>query len=111
MAKNLTFYRGATQTFNARIRPIELEPGDIVYFTVKANYDDDMTDSSALIKKDVTASIAGDTISFELTPQETNILPGRYVYDIIANFTDNGRVPILNGKLKITPAVTLRGIE
>lgn len=111
MAKNLTFNRGNTQNVALSINPIELQEGDIVYFTAKSKYDNDMTDDSAVIKKDVTYAVNGSRLEFELTPQETNVEPGKYVYDVTANFTDNGRLTLVGGKLTIKPVVTLRGIN
>lgn len=111
MAKNLTIKRGNTQTVSVTISPIDLEPGDVVYFTAKPKYDSDMTDSSAVISKDVTDDVNDATVEFTLFPNETNVEPGKYVYDITANFANNGRVTLLEGKLKVTPVVTLRGIN
>lgn len=111
MAKNLTINRGNTQNVALSINPITLQEGDTVYFTAKSKYDNDMSDDSAAIKKDVTYAVNGSSVEFTLSPQETNVEPGKYVYDITANLADNGRVTLVGGKLTVKPVVTLRGIN
>lgn len=111
MAKKITIERGTTKTVTLTISPIKLESGDVIYFTAKSKYDNDTTDSSASIKKDVTNLVEGQTLEFTLTASDTNVLPGSYVYDVVGNFVNNGRIPLLRGKMKVLPMATLRGIN
>ena len=90
-----------------------VEPTDTIYFTAKTGFDDDSTDSSAVISKTMSAGDILDTttgeITFKLTASETNIEPGKYVYDIVLKQADYDRVTLLDGKITIKPATTLRG--
>jgi hypothetical protein len=58
--------------------------GATVYFTVKSDYDDDETDSTALIKKDITthtSPLEGKT-ELILSGVDTNIPAEEYGYEI-----------------------------
>lgn len=63
--------------------PINLT-GATVFFTAKATVDSDNTDTSALIKKDVTSHAApteGMTL-LQLTETDTDVAAGKYKFDI-----------------------------
>lgn len=117
MAKNLKIIRGNTQTIRLTVLDAEaaqaVQPTDTIYFTAKTKYDEDSTDSSAVIAKTMNASDVLDpttgVATFKLTATETNIAPGKYVYDIVLRQADYDRVTLLEGKLTIKPATTLRG--
>lgn len=116
MAKNLKIIRGNTQTVTLTVLDADsaaaVEPTDTVYFTAKTKYDNDSTDSAAVIAKTMNAGDVLDpsgVITFKLTATDVDILPGRYVYDIVLKQADYDRITLLEGKLKITPAATLRG--
>lgn len=113
MAKNLTMIRGNTVNIHLRLSPIKLRPSDRIRFTAKPVYDEDKTDDAAAIRKDITDMAVSEdgTVSFMLTPKETDVTPGKYVYDITINFDDERRTTVLGGKLTIKPVATLRGIK
>lgn len=116
--KNLSIDRAATQTINLTVRSAsqqEISTGDKIYFTVKEKYDDDTTDSAALIAKTMNAEDVLDpetgVATFTITAAEANIPAGKYVYDLVFKQSDGERIPLLIGKLTVGPAVTLREIE
>lgn len=117
MAKNLVIIRGNTQTVTLKVMDSKqasaITDSDTIYFTAKAKYDNDDTDSAAVIAKTMTASSILDLttgeITFKLTSSEMNVEPGKYVYDIVLKQVDSDRVTLLEGKLTIKPAATLRG--
>lgn len=117
MAKNFKIIRGNTQTVNLTVRDASSLPAvaetDTIYFTAKPQYDDDNTDSNAVISKTMNAKEVLNTetgvVTFKLSASELNIVPGKYVYDIVLKQADSDRVTLLEGKLTITPAATLRG--
>lgn len=119
MAKNITIIRGNTQTVNLTVLDAASVPAitdtDTIYFTAKPTYDEDETDNSAVIRKTLNARDVLDTttgvVSFKLTAAEANITPGKYVYDIVLRQADTDRVTLLEGKLTIKPAATLRGFN
>ena len=117
MAKNLKIIRGNTQTVRLTVLDAEsaqaVQPTDTIYFTAKTKYDEDSTDSSAVISKTMNASDVLDTttgvLTFKLTASDTNVAPAKYVYDIVLRQADYDRATLLDGKLTIKPATTLRG--
>ena len=117
MAKNLKITRGNTQTVRLTVSDAEsvqaVQPTDTIYFTAKPKYDNDSTDSAAVITKTMNASDVLDTttgvVTFKLTASETNVEPGKYVYDLVLRQADYDRVTLLDDKITIKPATTLRG--
>ena len=117
MAKNLKIIRGNTQTVSLVVKGADALPAvsetDTIYFTAKPKYDEDSTDSAAVIVKTMNASEVLDTttgiVTFKLTASDVNIPPGKYVYDIVLRQADYDRITLLEGKLTIKPAATLRG--
>lgn len=119
MAKNIKIIRGNTQTINLTVLDANSVPAitdtDTIYFTAKPEYDNDETDANAVICKTLSAREVLNTetgvVSFKLTASEANIVPGKYVYDIVLKQADTDRITLLEGKLQITPATTLRGFS
>lgn len=119
MSKNLTITRANTQTVNLNVTDASsshaIAAGDKIYFTAKDGYDDDLTDSSAVIAKTMDAEDIMDPetglVTFTITAQEANVAPGKYVYDLVLKQADGDRITLLDGKLKVTPAATLRGVN
>lgn len=117
MAKNIKIIRGNTQTVQLTVRDSAqaqvVTPTDTIYFTAKPKYDEDNTDSSAAIAKTMSASEVLDPttglVTFKLSASETNIPPGKYVYDLVLKQADTDRATLLDGKLTVKPAATLRG--
>lgn len=117
MAKNLKIIRGNMQNVSLTVLDPEsasaVTPTDTIYFTAKPKYDNDSSDSAAVISKTMSAGDILDTttgvVTFKLTSSELNVPPGKYVYDIVLKQADTDRVTLLEGKLTIKPAATLRG--
>lgn len=116
MKKNITLIRGDVQTICLAVmdedRASAIQSTDTVYFTAKPKYDNDSTDSTAVISKTKAASevINPDgTITLKLESSDMNVSPGKYVYDLVLKQSDYDRVTLLYGKLTIKPATTLRG--
>ncbi len=119
MAKNIKIIRGNTQTISLTVLDANSVPAitssDTIFFTAKPQYDNDETDANAAISKTLDASSVLNTetgvVSFKLTASEANVEPGKYVYDIVLRQSDMDRVTLLEGKLTVTPAATLRGFD
>jgi hypothetical protein len=110
MTNRLSFYKENTVTIDLNFTDVDLT-GATVYFTLKSDYDDDATDSTALISKDVTVHTnptAGETAVI-LTPTDTNITPGNYYYDVKLEKASGEQQTIQIGRCKVLPAVTNRG--
>lgn len=84
----LTVIRGDTKTYNLTFKDSDGDPIDItgytVFFTVKSKPDNQLDDASALISKTIenhTDPTNGVT-QIALSPDDTNISSGNYLYDI-----------------------------
>lgn len=118
MSKKLTIIRANTQTVNLTAKDASgisaIGSGDKIYFTAKLTYDNDETDSAAAISKTMNADDVLDTetgkVSFTITASEANVPAGKYVYDLVLKQSDGDRITLLDGKLTVKPAVTLREI-
>ncbi len=119
MAKNLTIVRANTQTVTLNAKDAShssaIGPGDRIYFTAKPAYDDDTTDSLAVIAKTMDADEVLDPstgiVTFTITAAEANVPAAKYVYDLVLKQSDGDRITLLQGKLTVGPAVTLREIS
>lgn len=99
----IEIYRKNTVNISAKLSGVA--DGATVYFTVKPDYDEDTTDTTGVIKAEAVAS--DGRCLFRLSPGQTDIASGKYVYDfkLVDGDTD---VTLKVGKLKVLPAVTLR---
>lgn len=110
MANKIQFYRKTTTNINLTFPGVDLT-GSTVYFTVKPDYDDSQDDSPALIQKDVTTHVNAPlgTTRVQLTPDDTNVKAGKYVFDIKLKKSTGERSVVSIGKCTIDDVVTLRG--
>lgn len=110
MGSRLTTYRENSMNINLTFQDIDLT-GATVYFTVKSAADTDATDTSALIKKDITShtdAINGAT-EIVLTPTDTDITVGKYKYDIKLKKADGQQTTTQVGEFIVKEAITNRG--
>ena len=109
MAK-YSVYRENTKNIRLAFDGVDLT-GATVYFTVKTEADDNPTDTTAIIKKDVTThtdAINGQT-NIALTPSDTDVAPGDYFYDIKLKKADGQQQTVDIGKFIVKAAYTNRG--
>lgn len=87
--------------------------GSTVFFTVRSDYADSSSesdDSDALISQDTTSHTDapnGSTV-IELSPTQTNIEDGEYVYDIQVKASDGTVTTYDIGDFIVLPHVTVR---
>lgn len=82
--------------------------GWTVYFTVKESQKD--PDTSAIIKKDITSHLDAEHGKTEitLTPEDTDITPRTYWYDIVVK-DDEGNINVIShGRIKVVEHATDR---
>ena len=112
MLQPLVIPQKNTQTLYIKSDDYTFQDGDEIYFTVKANPDNDQTDSDALITKNWTVGTDAEYdddgyLNLNLTENETDIDFGDYVYDIkLVN--SSVAETLIFGDLKILPVATLR---
>lgn len=86
--------------------------GSIVYFTVKAEeYDNNLNDTSAKIKKDVFSGDASGFAEITILPEDTRSLePGSYTYDIKVKEPSGDIYKMDEGKFILDGSPTNRGV-
>ncbi len=109
MSSKISFYKENTVNINLTFIGVDLT-GATVYFTIKTIPDDNATDTTAIIKKDVTVhtdALNGNT-TISLTPVETDKTAGDYRYDIKLKKATGEQQTIATGKLEIKEVITNR---
>jgi len=113
MTKNtLTIIKGDTASITVNLTQSDGTAlnltGSTVYFTVKSNIDDE--DDDALISKDITSHVddeGGQTL-ISLSPDETTIDAGNYVWDIQVKDAQNNIISTEPGIFTVIKDVTNR---
>lgn len=84
--------------------------GATVRFTMKTReFDDNVTDSDAILKKNITDGTAEGTATIEIEPDDTaEIEPRTYYYDIKVEQADGKIYKIDEGKIKLDGSPTNR---
>lgn len=112
MLQPLVIPQKNTQILYIKSEDYTFQTGDTLYFTVKAQPDNDNTDSEALISTSWTVGTDAEYdsdgyLNLALTENETDIDFGDYVYDIKLVNSDVAETLVF-GDLKILPVATLR---
>lgn len=86
--------------------------GATVRFTVKdVEWDDDMTDASAVVQKNVTDGNSSGEATITIDPADTDTLePAKYYYDIKVEQADGEIYKIDEGTIKLDGSPTNRGV-
>ena len=86
--------------------------GATVRFTVKTvEWDDDMTDTSAVVIKNITDGNSSGEATITIEPADTDTLdPGKYYYDIKVEQADGEIYKIDEGTIKLDGSPTNRGV-
>lgn len=101
--------RGDSATINFTLTNTDLS-GSTVFFTAKPALTDDADDTTAVITKETTSHTnptAGET-AIILTPEDTDVEPGTYYYDIQVVIDVNTIISIPARKLIVYADVTRR---
>ena len=107
---DIEFYKKNTVNINLSMTGVDLT-GATIYFTVKEETDEVASDTSALIKKDVTdhTDPTHGITTIALTPSDTNVIPGKYGYDIKLKKANGDQTTIKVGACNILDVYTNRG--
>lgn len=112
---NLNINRGTTysRTVNYSVNGVPTTlVGATVRFTIKTvEYDSDVTDSTAVVIKNITNGTSGGVATITINPTDTATLaPGNYFYDIKVDVLSNGATiyKIDEGKIKLDGSPTNR---
>ena len=105
----IRIYQRNTATISLTFDPAEVQ-GATVFFTVKTVPDQNMADTSALIKKDSTAiNPTTGRVIIPLDASDVELVPGRYVYDIKVSKGNNWAQTLGVGQFNVFDVATLRG--
>lgn len=107
----LHFRRKNTEILYIRSKDYDFQDGDILYFTVKPEPDNDSTDSAAIIKKQWTVGVDAEVdeegyVRLQLTPSDTDVDFGEYFYDIKL-VSGSVSETLAFGHIKVLPVTTL----
>jgi len=110
MATKIKIFRENTRNINLHFEDVDLT-GATVFFTVKSDFDNDATDSTAIINKDITShadATNGDT-TILLTAANTDVAAGDYKYEIKLKKADGEQVTVAQGEFIIEDSYIRRG--
>lgn len=103
--KSISIIRGDTVALSFKTTNYDLEQGDTVTFTVARNYDDE----EPIISKIVSEINEKHEALISLSPTETEIPVGIYVYDIQVDLSDGRRETVISSRLIVKGEVTRNG--
>lgn len=109
ITSKITYYRSTTEEFEVNITPPSGDTATKVFFTVKeGKYDDSATDTTAIVKKDVT--LTSDSGSFTITDTDIDdsVEPGKKYYSMHVVFTNAGIKPLASGVFELVADSTNR---
>ena len=112
MLQPLVIPQKNTQILYIKSEDYTFQPGDVLYFTVKTQPDNDQTAADALISTNWTVGTDAEYdsegyLNLALTETDTDIDFGDYVYDIKLVNSEVAETLVF-GDLKILPVATLR---
>jgi hypothetical protein len=105
----ITYYRSTFFSIEVEVTPPDGLTAAEALFTVKAEkFDDSATDTTAIIKKDVTLSGNAGMIEIDNGDVADMVEPGTYYYSIHIRMDNNDVYPFAAGKFKLVADSTNR---
>lgn len=109
ITSTITYYRSTYFTIEVDVTPPDGLTAAEALFTVKEDkYDESATDTTAIIKKDVTLTSNAGTIEIQNSDVADTVEPGNYFYSIHIRMSDNDVYPFASGKFKLVADTTNR---
>lgn len=109
ITSTITYYRSTYFSIEVTVTPPDGLTAAEALFTVKSDkYDDSATDTTAVIKKDVTLTANTGTIEIENTDVADTVEPGNYYYSIHIRMSNDDVYPFAAGKFKLVANTTNR---
>lgn len=106
ITSTITYYRSTYFSIEVNVTPPDGMTAAEALFTVKEDrYDDSATDTTAIIKKDVTLAANAGTIEIDNGDVADTVEPGNYYYSIHIRMDNNDVYPFAEGRfvLKADP--------
>ncbi len=101
--KAITLTKGDSIALNFKTTNYDLTDGDKVTFSVAKNYNDE---EPVITKEITTINEQNHSVNIQLSPEDTEIPIGVYVYDIQVDLSDGRRETVVSSKLIVKGEVT-----
>jgi len=109
ITSTITYYRSTYYTIEVEATPPDPLTATTALFTVKREkFDDDSTDTTALVKKTVTLTGNKGTIAIDEGDITDATAPGTYYYSIHTVLSDGNVYPFASGKFRLVATTTNR---
>ncbi len=109
ITSTITYYRSTYYTIEVEVTPPDPLTAATALFTVKADkFDDDSSDTTALVKKTVSLSGNKGTIAIEEGDIADTVDPGTYYYSVHTVLSDGNVYPFASGKFVLKATTTNR---
>lgn len=109
ITSTITYYRSTYFTIDVTVTPPDGLTATKALFTVKAEpFDTSATDTTAIVKKDVTLAANAGTIEIQETDVADTVEPGNYYYSIHIVLSDGNPYPFASGKFVLKADSTNR---
>ena len=109
ITSTITYYRSTYYTIEVEVTPPDPLTAAMALFTVKADkFDDDSSDTTALVKKTVSLSGNKGTITIEEGDIADSTAPGTYYYSVHTVLSDGNVYPFASGKFVLKATTTNR---
>ena len=109
ITSTITYYRSTYYTIEVEVTPSDPLTATTALFTVKREkFDDDSTDTTALVKKTITLTGNKGTIAIDEGDIADTVAPGTYYYSIHTVLSDGNVYPFASGKFRLVATTTNR---
>lgn len=109
ITSTITYYRSTYYTIEVEVTPPDPLTAAMALFTVKAEkFDDDSSDTTALVKKTITLTGNKGTIAIEEGDIADTVDPGTYYYSVHTVLSDGNVYPFASGKFVLKATTTNR---
>ena len=106
---SINYYRSTYFEIDVNVEPPEGMTATKALFTVKPKqYDDEATDATAIVKKDVSLTGNSGAIAISDTDIADTVEPGKYYYSINVVMSDGNPYPFAMGRFDLRANTTNR---
>lgn len=104
---DLTIYQGDDMAWEVHVTLEDgVTPADITGYTALAQIRRSVADQEAVVDATMTTAVVTPNVSLSLTHDQTELLCGRYVWDLQLTSPTDIVTTILQGNVKVTAEVT-----
>jgi hypothetical protein len=105
--EDLCIYQGNDQAWVVTVTLEDgVTPADIAGYTASAQIRRGVADSDPVVVTSFTTAVVSPDVSLSLSHDQTGLLSGRYVWDLLLTSPADIRTTILRGNVAVTATVT-----